>query len=216
MDDYLKTEHERGDDPTAPLWPNRAMGGSRRPGCRAIAALDYTEPVDPGAYYKNLFRPALEAVGLLASRPAKADAPATQGVRFHDLRHTFATLLLSDGRPFMLVSEWLGHSTYTLTLDVYGGWIPTDQEAAANSLPEPTAPVKPGALPDMSSICLGDGRTSATVAAIFLLAFRHLEVVRPPFLLCMTRSSTLMFRLARVRVHAARLRHHRRILEQDW
>lgn len=148
MDDYLKTQHMRADEPTAPLWPNRAMGGSRRRGCRAIAALDYAEPVDPGAYYKNLFRPALEAVGLPASRPATADAPAVQGVRFHDLRHTFATLLLSDGKPFMLVSEWLGHSTYTLTLDVYGGWIPKDEDAAANSLPEPTAPAKPAALPD--------------------------------------------------------------------
>lgn len=42
----------------------------------------------------------------------------------------------------MLVSEWLGHSTYTLTLDVYGGWIPKDEDAAANTLPEPTAPAR--------------------------------------------------------------------------
>jgi integrase len=148
MADYLVADHHRADEPTAPLWPNRALGGKRRRGCRAIAPLDYSEPVDPGAYYKNLMKPALEAVGLPASRPAYTDGdgkavPATLGVRFHDLRHTFATLQLSAGKPFMLVSKWLGHSTYTLTLDVYGDWIPKDDDAAANSLPEPVAPAKP-------------------------------------------------------------------------
>ncbi len=48
----------------------------------------------------------------------------------------------------MLVSKWLGRSTYMLstymlTLDVYGDWIPKDDDAAANSLPEPTAGVAP-------------------------------------------------------------------------
>jgi integrase len=65
----------------------------------------------------------------------------------HDLRHTFATRALSAGEHYMQVSKWLGHSTYTLTLDVYGGWIPKDEQAAANSLPEPTAPAKLAAPP---------------------------------------------------------------------
>ncbi|WP_123025108.1 site-specific integrase [Mycolicibacterium stellerae] len=142
MRDYLDTVHPRSDERTAPLWPNRALGGARRRGCRAIAPLDFTEPVDPGAFYKNLMRPALEAVGLPASRPATKDSPAVQGVRLHDLRHTFATLQLSAGTPFMQVSQWLGNSTYTLTLDVYGGWIPSDDDTAGNKLPEPIAPVK--------------------------------------------------------------------------
>lgn len=142
MANYLADDHERADEPTAPLWPNRVLGGARRRGCRAVAPLDYSEPVDTGAFYKNLFRPALEAVGLPASRPATADNPAVLGIRLHDLRHTFATLQLSAGKPFMLVSKWLGHSTYTLTLDVYGDWIPKDDGAAANSLPESVAPVK--------------------------------------------------------------------------
>lgn len=148
MADYLADDHERGDDPTAPLWPNRALGGARRRGCRAIAPLDYSEPVDPGAFYKNLFRPALEAVGLPASRPAYTDddgnaVPATLGVRLHDLRHTAATLWLSAGVHFMQVSKWLGHSTYTLTLDVYGDYIPETDGGAINPLPEPVAPAKP-------------------------------------------------------------------------
>ncbi|AOS91784.1 MULTISPECIES: tyrosine-type recombinase/integrase [Mycobacterium] len=143
MEKYLLTEHPSGNpnspdyDRYAPLWPNRALGGARRRGCRAVAPLDYSEPVDPGAFYKNLLRPALEAVGLPASRPAAKDAPAVQGVRLHDLRHTAATLWLSSGVHFMQVSKWLGHSTYTLTLDVYGDWIPEEDGGAGNPLPEP-------------------------------------------------------------------------------
>lgn len=140
--------HPRADEPTAPLWPNRALGGARRRGCRAIAPLNFGEPVDPGAYYKNLMRPALEDVGLPATRPAKPatesapEVAAIKGVRFHDLRHTAATLWLSAGVHFMQVSKWLGHSTYTLTLDVYGDYIPATDGGAANPLPEPTAPAK--------------------------------------------------------------------------
>ena len=36
----------------------------------------------------------------------------------------------------------MGHSTYTLTLDVYGDWIPEEGGGAVNPLPEPTAPAK--------------------------------------------------------------------------
>jgi integrase len=148
MEKYLLTEHPYGNpdspnyDPSAPLWPNRALGGARRRGCRAVAPLDYSEPVDPGTFYKNLLRHALEAVGLPATRPATATTPAVQGVRLHDLRHTAATLWLSSGVHFMQVSKWLGHSTFTLTLDVYGDWIPEEDGGAVNPLPEPTAPAK--------------------------------------------------------------------------
>jgi len=98
-----------------------------------------------GAFYKNLLKPALEACGLPASRPAATlddgtPVPAVEGVRLHDLRHTFAALQLSAGVHFMQVSQWLGHATYSLTLDVYGDWIPEAQGGgAANTLPEPTA-----------------------------------------------------------------------------
>lgn len=144
--DYL-AEHPRAAEATAPLWPNRALGGARRRGCRAIAPLDYTEPVDTGAFYKNVLRPALEAVGLPASRPAYTCddgtvVPAVEGVRLHDLRHTFAALQLSAGVHFMQVGQWLGHSTYTLTLDVYGDYIPEQDGGGRNTLPEPPTPAK--------------------------------------------------------------------------
>jgi len=37
----------------------------------------------------------------------------------------------------------LGHSSFTLTLDVYGDYIPKDDGGAVNPLPEPAAPAKP-------------------------------------------------------------------------
>ncbi|MGE5696634.1 MAG: tyrosine-type recombinase/integrase [Candidatus Sericytochromatia bacterium] len=137
--DYLDDTHPRSVEQHAPLWPNRALGGARRRGCRAVAPLDFTEPCDMGAYYKNLLKLALESVGLPASRPATDAAPAVEGVRLHDLRHTFAVLQLSAGVHFMRVSQWLGHASYSLTLDVYGGYIPGADGGVANTLPEPVA-----------------------------------------------------------------------------
>ena len=41
-------------------------------------------------------------------------------MRFHDLRHTYATLSLQNGDDIKTVSESLGHATVAFTLDVYG------------------------------------------------------------------------------------------------
>ncbi|PXW24477.1 UNVERIFIED_CONTAM: hypothetical protein DES50_1265 [Williamsia faeni] len=38
----------------------------------------------------------------------------------------------------MQVSKWLGHGSYTLTLDTYGEWIPEEDGGAGNNLPQPT------------------------------------------------------------------------------
>ena len=52
-------------------------------------------------------------------------------IRFHDLRHTAATLLLGRGVHPKIVSEMLGHSTIAITLDLYSHVIPTMQQDAA-------------------------------------------------------------------------------------
>lgn len=56
---------------------------------------------------------------------AKLDIPR---VRFHDLRHTHATLLLKSGIHPKVVSERLGHSTIGLTMDTYSHVLPDIQE----------------------------------------------------------------------------------------
>lgn len=55
-------------------------------------------------------------------------------IRFHDLRHTHATLMLKAGVHPKVVSERLGHSTITITLDTYSHVIPSIQKDAANKL----------------------------------------------------------------------------------
>ena len=55
-------------------------------------------------------------------------------IRFHDLRHTAATLMLSRGVHPKIVAERLGHSTPMFTLTVYSHVTPTMQRAAANEL----------------------------------------------------------------------------------
>jgi len=52
-------------------------------------------------------------------------------IRFHDLRHTHATLALQAGVNPRVVSERLGHSTVAITLDTYSHVLPGLQEEAA-------------------------------------------------------------------------------------
>jgi hypothetical protein len=52
-------------------------------------------------------------------------------VRFHDLRHTCAILLLTKGVHPMVVSEMLGHYSIAITLDIYSHVIPGLEDAAA-------------------------------------------------------------------------------------
>jgi integrase len=70
----------------------------------------------------------------------KAMAKAKQGgkepsllpcIRFHDLRHTSASLLLLADVNVKVVSERLGHASIQLTLDTYSHVLPTMQKAAA-------------------------------------------------------------------------------------
>lgn len=61
-------------------------------------------------------------------------------VRLHDLRHTMATLMLTAGEHPKVVSERLGHSTVTLTLDTYSHVLPGIGRAAAERLAETLAP----------------------------------------------------------------------------
>lgn len=54
--------------------------------------------------------------------------------RFHDLRHTCATLLLCEGVHPKLVQELLGHATISITLDTYSHVLPTLGDRAARAM----------------------------------------------------------------------------------
>ncbi|MEX1248668.1 MAG: site-specific integrase [Anaerolineales bacterium] len=53
-------------------------------------------------------------------------------VRFHDLRHTAASLMLNNGVDVLVASRRLGHAKPSITLDVYGHLIPSVQAEAAD------------------------------------------------------------------------------------
>ena len=57
-------------------------------------------------YVSNSFKLILRDYGL---RP----------IRFHDLRHSCASLLLANGVPMKQIQEWLGHSDFSTTANIY-------------------------------------------------------------------------------------------------
>lgn len=61
---------------------------------------------------------------------------AVPKIRFHNLRHTHATLLLAKGVNVKLISERLGHSNIKITLDTYSHVLSTMQEDAVNKIEE--------------------------------------------------------------------------------
>ena len=67
------------------------------------------------------FKPLLEEAGL-------------PNIRFHDLRHTFASIALGRGANINTVSKMLEHSSVKITLDVYGYLIPGMQSEALGHL----------------------------------------------------------------------------------
>jgi integrase len=80
-------------------------------------------PVDVGNLTYRSFRPLLERAGL-------------PRIRFHDLRHTCATILLSKGTHPKIVQEMLGHATITQTMDTYSHVLPDMQDGAVASMQE--------------------------------------------------------------------------------
>jgi integrase len=81
-----------------------------------------------GTYLTKLFQVALVRAGL-------------PRLRFHDLRHTAATLLLGRGVHPKIASEMLGHSSVAITLDLYSHVTPTMQREAATEMDRALKPV---------------------------------------------------------------------------
>jgi integrase len=126
-----KTDRER----TVPL-PARTVAAlrahrKRQLADRLVVGPDYTDhdlvfaepdgqPIHPERFAKR-FR----------VRVAQAGVPV---IRFHDLRHTWATLALQAGVHPKVVQEVLGHSSIAITLGIYSHAIPSLQEQAADTV----------------------------------------------------------------------------------
>ena len=77
-------------------------------------------PMDRGRLHKS-FKQILRAAGLPA-------------IRYHDLRHTAATLLLAQGVAPRTIMETLGHSRISITMDTYAHVMPALQQRAAEKM----------------------------------------------------------------------------------
>jgi integrase len=124
MADYLTKTHGDPTNPNAPLWARRLRGKWSPARKRFAVQFDWTMPMDLDGWRKRVLQPAVTASGI-------------DGFRLHDTRHTFASQQLSAGVHFMVVRDWMGHSSHTLTLNTYGKWIPEKDGGVPNTLPEP-------------------------------------------------------------------------------
>ena len=61
-------------------------------------------------------------------------------IRVHDIRHTYASLLLTQGESLHYVKEQMGHASIQTTVDEYGHLVPGSNRNAVNRLDDPTEP----------------------------------------------------------------------------
>lgn len=67
-------------------------------------------------------------------RPLLSEAGLPAKLKFHDLRHVAASLLLADGIPVPIVSEMLGHANPSITMSIYSHALPDSQDIAASAM----------------------------------------------------------------------------------
>lgn len=119
-------------------------------------------PIRHANFYRRYFRPTVAGKAAQPERrvrngngyrvvPATPAIPAAlpadkQALRFHDLRHTCAALLVGAGAHPKAIQERLGHKSITMTLDRYGHLLPGLGDALADALDATHAAI--GAAPD--------------------------------------------------------------------
>lgn len=87
-----------------------------------VLANSFGRVIDTSNFTTRYYKKMLVAAGL------------DRSIKFHDLRHTHATLLLLQGVNVKVVSERLGHTSIKMTLDTYSHVLPDMQEAAVKAL----------------------------------------------------------------------------------
>jgi integrase len=99
----------------------RARAGSLWEETSLVFTSTIGTPVDVGNLTYRSFRPLLKRTNL-------------PRIRFHDLRHACATLLLSKGTHPKIVQEMLGHANISMTMDTYSHVLPDMQEKAVSAM----------------------------------------------------------------------------------
>jgi integrase len=82
---------------------------------------DYIFNFNADNFVKRQFKPALKKAGV-------------RRIRFHDLRHTFAALMISRGANPKFLQEVMGHESFSTTMNMYGHLYPTEHREVIESL----------------------------------------------------------------------------------
>ncbi|MCG7632632.1 tyrosine-type recombinase/integrase [Gordonia McavH-238-E] len=85
--------------------------------------LDWTCPVRHQNFYKAVFRPAVLRAGIVPT-----------ALKFHALRHTYASLCVAAGIPLLEIARFMGHAKVTTTLSVYAHLFEDDHIDAMSAL----------------------------------------------------------------------------------
>ena len=112
------------------LQSRKAVVGARWQDYDLIFPSNKGTPLEPSNMRKD-FNRVLEKAGL-----AK--------IRFHDLRHTAASLMLNNGIPVIVVSKVLGHSKPSITMDIYGHLYNRMQDEVVRLMDELVTPIQVG------------------------------------------------------------------------
>ncbi len=95
-------------------------------------------PIEMNNFSERVFKPLLTQAGL-------------RRIRFHDLRHTFGSLLIQTGASLAYVRDQMGHSSIQVTVDIYGHLIPGANVSFVDRLDGLTSPQQSATPPQQSS-----------------------------------------------------------------
>jgi integrase len=93
--------------------------------------LDWMEPLRHPTFYKAVFRPAVLRANRAATSAGDTSAALPPDLRFHALRHTYASLCAAVGLPVREVAKFMGHANTTTTEHIYTHLFNTDDHTDA-------------------------------------------------------------------------------------
>ena len=90
--------------------------------------------IDSGLVFTTTIGTGLDPRNLTRVLDELIAAAGVRRIRFHDLRHTCASLLLAQGVPARVVMDVLGHSQFSITMDLYSHVMPSALREAADAI----------------------------------------------------------------------------------
>jgi len=119
-------------------------------------------PLRESKFVPGYFKPAAVRAGLFVTRRVAPDTGrvvTSSSLRFHDLRHTCASLLIAQGASVKAVQAQLGHASATVTLDRYGHLFPDDLQQLADRLQDAYADaITDPARTEPPATCVGNAK----------------------------------------------------------